>query len=52
MWKYKLIKHFNDSKDFIEYSNDLDVVYKNIEEYNPNKNAKYWFIWLYHYWYA
>ena len=30
-------KHFNDSKAFIEYSNDMDNIYKNIEEYNPNK---------------
>ena len=29
-------KHFNDSKDFIEYSNDMDHIYKNIEEYNPS----------------
>ena len=27
-------KHFNDSKAFIEYSNDMDDIYKNIEEYN------------------
>ena len=31
------LKHFNDSKAFIEYSNDMDYIYKNIEEYNPNK---------------
>ena len=29
-------KHFNDSKAFIEYSDDMDI-YKNIGEYNPNK---------------
>ena len=29
-------KHFNDSKDFIEYSNDMDHIYENIEEYNPS----------------
>ena len=33
-------KHFNDSKATIEYSNDIDEVYKNIEEYNPNKKRK------------
>ena len=33
-------KHFNDSKAFIEYSNDVNDVYKNIEEYNPNKKRK------------
>ena len=26
------LKHFNDSKPFIEYSNDMQDVYKNIEE--------------------
>ena len=26
------LKHFNDSKSFIEYSNDMDDIYKNIEE--------------------
>ena len=35
------IKHFNDSKVFIEYSNDMQNVYKNIEEYNISKNVKY-----------
>ena len=33
-------KHFNDSKATIEYSNDIDEVYKNIEEHNPNKKRK------------
>ena len=30
----------NDSKAFIEYSNDMDKIYKNIEKYNPNKKRK------------
>ena len=34
------LKNFNDSKGFIEYSNDIDDIYKNIEEYNPNKKPK------------
>ena len=34
------LKHFNDLKAFIEYSNDMDDVYKNIEDYNPNKKWK------------
>ena len=34
------LKHFNDSKAFIEYSNDMDDIYKNIKEYNPNKESK------------
>ena len=31
------INHFNDPKAFIEYSNDMHDVYKNIDEYNPDK---------------
>ena len=34
------LNHFNDSKAFIEYSNDMDDIYKNIEEYSPNKKQK------------
>ena len=34
------LKYLNDSKDFIEYSNDMNDIYKNIEEYNPNKKRK------------
>ena len=30
----------NDSKAFIEYLNDKDDIYKNTEEYNPNKKHK------------
>ena len=30
----------NDFKAYIEYSNDMDDIYKNIEEYNPNKKRK------------
>ena len=30
----------NDSKTFIEYSNDMVDTYKNIEGYNPNKKHK------------
>ena len=37
--KYRL-KHFDDSKDFIEYSNDMDDIYRNIEEYNTDKKCK------------
>ena len=32
--------HLNDSKAFIEYSNEMDDIYKNTEEYNPNKKHK------------
>ena len=31
------LKYLNDSKAFIKYSNDMDGIYRNIEEYNPNK---------------
>ena len=31
------LKHFNDSEAFIEYSNDMDDIYKNIEQYNLSK---------------
>ena len=34
------INHFNDPKAFIEYSNDMHDVYKNINDYNPNKENK------------
>ena len=34
------LKHFNDPKAFIEYSNDMQDVYKNINYYNPNKENK------------
>ena len=34
------LKHINDSKAFIEYSNDMDDIFKNIEEYNPNKKRQ------------
>ena len=34
------LKHLNDSKTFAEYSNDMDYIYKNIEQYNLNKKRK------------
>ena len=34
------LNHFNDSKAFIEYTNDIDDVNKNFEEHNPNKKRK------------
>ena len=34
------LKRFNDSKAFIEYSNDIHDVYKNIDHYNPDKENK------------
>ena len=34
------INHFNDLKTFIDYSNDMNDVYKNIDDYNPDKENK------------
>ena len=34
------LKHFNDPKAFIQYSNDLHDVYKNIGNYNLDKENK------------
>ena len=34
------VKHFNDPKAFIGYSNDMHDAYKNIDEYNPDKERK------------
>ena len=32
------VSHYDDPKAFIEYSNDMQDVYKNIEDYNTRKN--------------
>ena len=34
------LKHFNDPKAFIEYSNYMQDVSKNIDEYNTDKECK------------
>ena len=34
------LKHFDDPKAFIEYSNNMQDVYKNINEYNADKERK------------
>ena len=34
------INRLNDPKAFIEYSNDMDKAYKNIDNYNPDKESK------------
>ena len=34
------LDYFNDPKAFIEYSNNMQGVYKNIEDYNPGKKRK------------
>ena len=35
-----IMDHFNNPKAFIEYSNDMHDVYKDIDEYNPDKENK------------
>ena len=34
------LDHFKDPRAFIQYSNDMQDVYKNIEDYNPGKKCK------------
>ena len=34
------LDHFKDPKAFMKYSNDMEDVYKNIENYNPGKKRK------------
>ena len=34
------LRHYDDLKAFVEHSNDIRDVYKNIEEYNPGKKRK------------
>ena len=34
------LDHFDDHKAFIEYSNDMQDVHKNIDDYNPRKKRK------------
>ena len=34
------IKHLNDSKAFIDYSNTMNDVYENIDHYNANRKRK------------
>ena len=34
------LKHCNDTKAFIECSYNMDNIYENIDEYNPNKKRK------------
>ena len=39
------VKHLNDS--FIEYSQCLDDVYNNIDDYNPSRKRKLLIVWWY-----
>ena len=34
------LNHFNDPKALMEYSNDMQNAYKNIDDYNPRKKHK------------
>ena len=34
------LKHYNDYKAFIQYSNDMDDIYENIDKCNLNKEYK------------
>ena len=34
------LNHYDDPKAFMEYSDDMKDVYKNIEDYNPDKKGK------------
>ena len=38
------IKHLNDSKAFTEWSNTMDDVHENIDNYNPSRNRKILFL--------
>ena len=40
------MQHLNDSKAFIEYSNTMDNVYENIDNYNPNRKRKILFLMI------
>ena len=39
-WEETGLAHFIDSKVFVEYSNNMDDVFKNFEKYNSNKKHK------------
>ena len=46
------INHFSDPKAFIEYSNAMRNVYRNIDDYNPDKGNKILIVfWWYNCWY-
>ena len=34
------LKHYNDSKAFMKYLNDMNDIYENIEEYYHNKKCE------------
>ena len=38
--KSTCLKYLNDSETFFEYSNDMNNIYKKLEEHNSNKKQK------------
>ena len=40
IYSYLGLDHYDDPKAFMECSNDMQDVYKNIEDCNPRKNRK------------
>ena len=34
------LNHYNGSNGFVEYPNDMDIIYENIGEYNQSKNCE------------
>ena len=34
------LNHYNGSKGFVEYPNDMDIIYENIGEYGQSKNCE------------
>ena len=41
------LKHFNDPTAFIQYSNEMQYAYKNIDEYNIGKERKIFIVFGY-----
>ena len=39
-YKYVGINHFHNPKAFIDYSNDMNDLYKHVDDYNPHKENK------------
>ena len=39
-WESKGLNYLNNSKSFIEYSNNMNNIYENVEEYTWNKKHK------------
>ena len=46
------LRYCDDPKAFIEYSNDKDDIFENIDEYNPTKKQNIDCVWWCNCWYA